>query len=71
MSWAGIDEEVIGIQKAWVNLRGDSAGIAAYVYDRLSDYSGPNHPATCRILLQRLVDVVAGDSLRQPSAEDA
>lgn len=56
IDWAGIDAEVWGMQKAWRNLRGDSAAMASYVYDRMSAYHGPGHPGVCCILLQRLVE---------------
>lgn len=66
MSWVGLDEEIDGVRKAVRNLEGDAAQIAAYVYDRMSDYRGAEHPSVCRLLLAEMVESVKAQERELP-----
>ncbi len=67
-AWIGIEAESEGLIHAWSNLRGDSAAMANYAYDRMSAYVGPSHPDVCKELLQRMIGIAAGEPSDGPLA---
>lgn len=61
-AWTNLSEELAGIHKASKKLAGDFPQLAAYVFDRCSAYSGPDHPRIATRLIQEACRAAAHDA---------